>query len=150
MRTNNVWDLVKIPNGAKTIGCKWVYKTKRDSKENIERFKARFMAKDFTQREGIDYNETFSPVSSKDSFRIIMALVAHYDLELHQMDVKTSFLNGDLHENVYMAQPEGFAMEGKEHLGCRLKKSIYGLKQASRQWYLKFDEVIRKFGFQGK
>lgn len=77
-----------------------------------------------------------------------MALVAHYDLELHQMDVKTAFLNGDLHENVYMAQPEGFVVEGKEHMGCRLKKSIYGLRQASRQWYLKFDEVIRKFNFK--
>ena len=77
-----------------------------------------------------------------------MALVAHYDLELHQMDVKTAFLNGDLYENVYMAQPKGFVMKGKEHMGCRLKKSIYGLKQASRQWYLKFDETIRKFGFK--
>ena len=130
------------------MGCKWVYKTKRDSKGNVERFKARLVAKGFTQREGIDYNETFSPVSTKDSFRIIMALVAHYDMELHQMDVKTAFLNGDLHETSYMAQPEGFAMEGKEHLGCRLKKSIYGLKQASRQWYLKFDEIIRKFDFK--
>ena len=101
-----------------------------------------------TQREGIDYNETFSPVSTKDSFRIIMALTAHYDLELHQMDVKTAFLNGDLEENVYMTQLEGFVVEGKEHLGCKLKKSIYGLKQASRQWYLKFDEVIRRFGFK--
>jgi hypothetical protein len=86
-------------------------------------------------------------VSSKDSFRIIMALVAHYDLELHQMDVKTAFLNGNLQENVYMAQPEGFVVEGKEHMGCKLKKSIYGLKQASRQWYIKFDEVIRSFDF---
>ena len=77
-----------------------------------------------------------------------MALVAHYDLELHQMDVKTAFLNGDLYENVYMAQPKGFVVKGKEHMGCRLKKSIYGLKQASRQWYLKFDETIRKFGFK--
>ena len=75
-----------------------------------------------------------------------MALVAHYDLELHQMDVKTTFLNGDLEENVYMAQPKGFVMEGKEQMGCRLKKSIYGLKQASRQWYLKFDQTIRNFG----
>ena len=100
-------------------------------------------AKGYTQREGIDYVNTFSPVSKKDSLRIVMALVAHYDLELHQMDVKTAFLNGDLHENVYMAQPEG-----KEHMGCRLKKSIYGLRQASRQWYLKFDEVIRKFNFK--
>ena len=75
-----------------------------------------------------------------------MALVAHYDLELHQMDVKTAFLNGDLEENVYMAQPKGFVVEGKERMGCRLKKSIYRLKQASRQWYLKFDQTIRNFG----
>ena len=87
------------------------------------------MAKGFTQREGIDYNETFSPVSCKDSFRIIMALVAHYDLELHQMDVKTTFLNGDLEVNVYMVQPKGFIVEGKERMGCCLKKSIYGLKK---------------------
>jgi hypothetical protein len=130
--TNKVWDLEKIPKGAKTVGCKWVYKTKYDSQGNIDKFKARLVAKGYTQREGIDYNETFSPVSCKDSFRIIMALVAHYDLELHQIDVKTAFLNGDLDETVYIAQTKGFIMEGKEKLGCRLKKSIYGLKQASR------------------
>ena len=112
---------------------KWVYKTKLDSS--------------FTQREGIDYNETFSLVLCKDSFRIIMALVAHYDLELHQMDVKMAFLNGNLEENVYVAQLKGFVMEGKERVGCRLKKFIYGLKQASRQWYLKFDQTIKNFGF---
>jgi hypothetical protein len=89
-----------------------------------------------------------SPVSCKDSFRIIMALMVHYDLELHQMDVKMAFLNGDLYENVYMAQLKGFVVEGKENIGCRLKKSIYGLKQAFRQWYLEFDETIKKFGFK--
>ena len=124
--------LRKIPKGSKIVGYKWVYKTKHDYKGNIERFKARLVAKGFTQREGIDYNETFSPVSCKDSFRIIMALIAHYDLELHQMDVKTAFLNGDLEENVYMAQSKGFVVEGKQRMGCRLKKSIYGLKQASK------------------
>jgi hypothetical protein len=77
-----------------------------------------------------------------------MALVVYYDLELHQMDVKTTFLNGDLEKNVYMAQPKGFIVEGKESVGFHLKKSIYELKQASRQWYLKFDSTIRKFGFQ--
>ena len=107
----------------------------------------RLVAKGFTQREGIDYNETFSPVSCKDSFRIIMALVVHYDLELHQKDVKTAFLNGDLEENIYMAQLKGFVMKAKERIGCRLKKSIYALKQASRQWYLKFDQTIKNFGF---
>jgi hypothetical protein len=74
--------------------------------------------------------------------------VVHYDLELDQMDVKTIFLNRDLYENIYMAQPKSFVIEGKENLGCQLTKSIYGLKQASRQWYLKFDETIRKFGFK--
>ena len=123
---------MEISKGAKTVGCKWVYKIKRDSIGNVERFKARLVAKGFTQKEGIDYNETFSPVLCKDSFKIIMALVAHYNLELHQMDVKTAFLNGDLNENVYMAQPKDFVMEGKERMGCRLKKSIYGLKQASK------------------
>jgi hypothetical protein len=77
-----------------------------------------------------------------------MALVAHYDLELHQMDVRMAFLNGDPLENIYMAQSKGFAVKGKEHMGCHLRKSIYGLKQASRQWYLKFDETIRSFGFK--
>jgi hypothetical protein len=106
------------------------------------------VAKGFTQREGIDYTDTFSPVSYKDSLKIIMALAAPYDLELHQMDVKTTFLNGNLLENVYMAQPKGFAMKGKEHMRCHLRKFIYGLKQASRQWYLKIDETIRSFDFK--
>jgi len=114
MSANKVWDLEEIPKGAETVGCKWVYKTKYDSKGNIERYKARLVAKGFTQREGIDYNKTFSPVSCKDSFRIIMALVAHYNLEWHQMDVKTAFLNGDLYEDVYMAQPKGFVVEDRK------------------------------------
>ena len=143
MDQNQVWDLVELPKG-----CKRVFKTKRDSIGNIERYKARLVAKGFTQKDGIDYKETFSPVSKKDSFRIIMALVAHYDLELHQMDVKTAFLNGNLEEEIYMDQPEGFSVKGKEHMVCKLKKSIYGLKQASRQWYLKFNDTITSFGFQ--
>jgi hypothetical protein len=148
MSTNRVWDLEEISKGAKTVGCKWVYKMKCDSKGNIERFKARLMVKGFTQREGIDYTEIFFSVSCKDSLRIIMVLVAHYDLELHQMDVKTTFLNGDLLKNVYMAQPKGFVVKGKEHMVCHLRKSIYRLKQASRQCYLKFDETIRSFAFK--
>ncbi|RVW68648.1 Retrovirus-related Pol polyprotein from transposon TNT 1-94 [Vitis vinifera] len=140
MKDNGVWDLVELPKGVKPIGCKWIFKTKRDSKGNIVRYKARLVAKGFTQKEGIDYKETFSPVSSKDSFRIIMALVAHYDLELHQMDVKTAFLNGNIDETIYMVQPENFESNDSKQLVCRLKRSIYGLKQASRQWYRKFDQ----------
>ena len=133
MSVNDVWNLVELPKGCRPIGCKWIFKTKRNSKGEIERYKARLVAKGFSQREGIDYKETFSPVSTKDSFRIIMALVAHFDLELHQMDVKTAFLNGDLEEDVYMQQPLGFRQADTEHLVCKLKKSIYGLKQTSRQ-----------------
>ena len=139
--------MLELPNGAKAIGCKWVFKTKRDSLGNIERYKARLVAKGFTQKEGIDYKETFSPVSKKDSLRIILALVAHFDLELQQMDVKTTFLNGDLEEEVYMKKPEGFSSSSGEHLVCKLNKSIYGLKQASRQWYLKFHGIISSFDF---
>ena len=148
MDENQVWEVVQLPPGHKPVGCKWVFKTKRDCKGNIERHKARLVAKGFNQKEGIDYTETFSPVSRKDSLRIIMALVAHYDLELHQMDVKTAFLNGDLEEEVYMSQPEGFIIEGQADMVCKLKKSIYGLKQASRQWYLKFHEIITHFDFK--
>ena len=147
MRHNGVWDLIELPEGQRPIGCKWVYKTKRDSKGKVEKFKARLVAKGFTQREGVDYEATFFPVSSKDSFRVIMALVAHFDMELHQMDVKTAFLNGDLNEEVYMIQPEGFVANDSGKLVCRLKKSIYGLKQVSRQWYLKFHSVVTSYGF---
>ena len=92
----------------KPIGCKWIFKTKKDSKGNVERYKARLVKKGFTQKEGINYKETFSPVSSKDSFRIIMALVAHFNLELHQLDVKRAFPNGDINETIYMVQLENF------------------------------------------
>ena len=138
MKENDIWDLVSLPEGTKPIGCKWIFKTKRDSMGNLERYKARLVAKGFTQKEGIDFKETFSPVSTKDSFRTIMALVAHFDLELHQMDVKTAFLNGDIDETIYMMQPENFVSGDPKRMVCKLKKSIYGLKQASRQWYYKF------------
>ncbi|KAL4380068.1 hypothetical protein GQ457_02G020870 [Hibiscus cannabinus] len=109
MKNNEVWDLVSFPNGVKAIGCKWVFKTKNNSKGNIERYKARLAAKGFTQREGIDYTETFSPVSKKDCMCIVLALVAQLDLELQQMDMKTAFLNGDLEEEVIGYYDSDFA-----------------------------------------
>ena len=133
MANNQVWDLIELPKRAKAIGYKWVFKTKRDFSGNVERYKVRLVAKGFTQKEGITYYETFSHVSKKDSFRIIMILVAHFDMELHQMDVKITFLNGDLEEEVYIKQPEGFISNGNDHLVCKFKKSICGLEQASRQ-----------------
>nr|GEW22845.1 putative zinc finger, CCHC-type [Tanacetum cinerariifolium] len=106
MSKNNVWKLAELPKGAKLVGCKWVYKTKLEPNGNVERYKALLVAKGYTQKEGIDYKDTFSPVSRKDSLRIVMSLVAHFNLELHQIDVKMAFLNGDLHEDVYMAKPQ--------------------------------------------
>ena len=148
MKDNDVWDLVPLPEGVKPIGFKWIFKTKKDLKGDVERYKARLVAKGYTQKEGIDYKETLSPVSSKDSFRTIMALVAHFDLELHQMDVKTAFLNGDIDETIYMVQPENFVSGDTKRMVCKLKKFIYGLKQASRQWYYKFHQVIISSGFE--
>ncbi|KAL0408429.1 UNVERIFIED_CONTAM: Retrovirus-related Pol polyprotein from transposon TNT 1-94 [Sesamum radiatum] len=120
MAFNEVWDLVKLPDGFKAIRCKWVFKTKKDSLGNIKRHKAKLVAMGFTQREGIDYTETFSPVSKKESLRTIMALVAHFDMDLHQMDVKT-FLNGELEEEVYMKQLEGFSSSNGEHLNFEME-----------------------------
>ncbi len=128
MHHNQVWDLIELPDGCKAVGCKWVFKAKRGVKDEIERYKAKPVAKSYDQREDINYTETFSPVSTKDAFRVIMALVAHYDLKLYRMDVKTAFLNGDLYEDVYMVQPNGCIKAGKEHLMCKLKRSIYRLK----------------------
>jgi len=133
MASNQVWDLVELPNDVKVIGCRWVFNTKKDSQDNIEKHKTRIVAKGFTQREGNDYTKTFSLVSKKDSFQVIMALIAHFDYELHHMDKKTTFLNGHLKEEVYMKQLEGFSSNDSEHLVCKLNKSIYGLKQVSRQ-----------------
>ncbi|GKC90935.1 retrovirus-related pol polyprotein from transposon TNT 1-94 [Tanacetum coccineum] len=120
MAQNKVLDLVNLPEGSKRVGYKWVFKTKRDSKGNVKRYKARLVAKGYTQKIGVGYNETFSPISKKDSLRIILALVAHFDLELNQIDVKTTFLNGNLEEEVYIEQPEGFFINGKEKMKSSL------------------------------
>ncbi|CAL9015461.1 unnamed protein product, partial [Prunus brigantina] len=143
LHKNETWELVQLPNGKKAIGCKWVYAKKTESlgKDNV-RFKARLVAKGYAQKEGIDYNEVFSPVVKHSSIRILLALVAQFDLELAQLDVKTAFLHGDLEEEIYMSQPEGFKVAGKENWVCKLQKSLYGLKQSPRQWYKRFDRFM--------
>ncbi|CAL2271583.1 unnamed protein product [Prunus armeniaca] len=128
-KKDGVWELVNLPQNCKPIACKWVFKTKRNPKGQIDGYKARLVAKGSTRQERIDYNEIYSPISTKDSFRVIMALVAHFDLHLHRIDVKTAFLNGNLQEGIYMKQPEGFIQEKGENLVCKLCKSIDGLKQ---------------------
>ena len=139
--SNQVWDLVKVPNGIKPVGCQWIYKRKRGIDGKVETFKTRLVAKGYTQKEGIDYEETFSLVAMLKSIRILLSIAAHYDYEIWQMDVKTVFLNGNLEEEIYIMQPKGFIAKNQEHMVCTLKRSIYGLKQASRLWNIKFDQA---------
>ena len=106
------------------------------------------MAKGYTQKEGIDYDETFSPVAMLKSIKILLFIAAHYDYEIWQMDVKTAFLNGNLEEELYMMQLEGFIAKNQEHMVCKLNRSIYGLKQASRLWNIRFDQAIKSFAFE--
>ena len=116
LQKNQTWDLVQLPKGKKEIGCKWVYTKKEGTtgKDSVL-FKARLVAKGYAQIEGIDYNEVFSPVVKHSSIRILLAMVAQFDLELVQLDVKTAFLHGDLEEEIYMSQPDGFKVAGKEN-----------------------------------
>ena len=114
---------------------------------NVHTYKARLVAKGFKQTHGIDYDETFSPVAMLKSIRILLAIAAYYDYEIWQMDVKTSFLNGNLLEDVYMIQPEGFVNPKNSRKVCKLQRSIYGLKQVSWSWNLSFDEAVKEFGF---
>ncbi|GJZ30148.1 zinc finger, CCHC-type containing protein [Tanacetum coccineum] len=147
MKDNEVWDLVDLPPNGKTIGSKWLFKKKTDMDGAVHTYKARLVAKGYTQTPGIDYEETFSPVADIRAIRILIAIAAYYDYEIWQMDVKTAFLNGYLSEEVYMEQPKGFVNPKYPKRVCKLKRSIYGLKQASRQWNKRFDDEIKKFGF---
>ena len=147
MKDNQVWSLVDLPPNAETVGCKWLFKKKTDMDGNVHTYKARLVAKGYTQRYGVDYDETFSPVADIRAIRILLAIAAYYDYEIWQMDVKTAFLNGYLDEEVYMDQPEGYIDPKHPNKVCKLQRSIYGLKQASRSWNKRFDEEIKKFGF---
>lgn len=148
LHANKVWDLVELPENKKAVGSKWVFKVKVDADGTVERHKARLVAQGVSQRPGVDYDETFSPVVRFESVRTIVALAAQHGLKLHQMDVKTAFLNGELKEEVYMKQPLGFIMEGKERLACKLNRSIYGLKQSPRCWNFVLDEQLKRMGFE--
>ncbi|GKD51588.1 zinc finger, CCHC-type containing protein [Tanacetum coccineum] len=139
---NNTWVLSDLPPGCKPLGCKWIFKRKMKVDGTIDKFKARLVIQGFRQKEGIDYFDTYAPVARITTIRLLLALAAIHNLAIHQMDVKTAFLNGDLDEEVYMKQPEGFIMPGNEHKVCKLVKSLYGLKQAPKQWHQKFDEVV--------
>ncbi|KAH9666221.1 protein kinase domain-containing protein [Citrus sinensis] len=147
LEKNNTWTLTHLPDGKKAIGSRWVYKIKYQSDGTIERYKARLVAKGYTQTEGIDYHATFSPVAKLVTVRALLSLAAVKGWILEQLDVSNAFLQGDLEEEVYMQVPQGFSKQG-EHLVCKLNKSIYGLKQASRNWFSKFSATIQQAGFR--
>ena len=147
LKENEVWDLVELPKDRKAIGSKWVYKVKTGADGSIERYKARLVAQGFSQKYGDDYDETFCPVVRLESLRALIALAVQLGLKLHQVDVTTAFLNGELEEEVYMRQPEGFITDGEENLVCKLRKSIYGLKQSPRCWNTALDSHLKDIGF---
>ena len=135
-------------NGIKPVGYKWFYKRKRGIDGNVETFKVSLMAKGYTQKEGIDYKEIFSPVTMLKSIRILLSIAADYDYEIWQMVIKTAFQNGNLEEEIYMMQPKDFIAKNQKHMVCKLRRSIYGLKQASRSLNIRFDQAIKSFGFE--
>ncbi|GJU93165.1 retrotransposon protein, putative, ty1-copia subclass [Tanacetum coccineum] len=148
MKDNEVWDLVDLPPDGKTVGSKRLFKKRTDMDGVVHTYKARLVAKGFTQTYGVGYEETFSPVADIRAIRILVAITASYDYEIWKMDVKNAFLNGHLFEEVYMVQPEGFVNLKYPNRVCKLKCSIYGLKQASRQWNKRFDDEIKCFAMK--
>ena len=149
LQKNSTWDLIHKPIGKKTVGYRWVFTVKLKADGSIDRYKARLVAKGYTQRYGIDYEETFAPVAKINTVRILISLAATKDWPLRQFDVKNAFLNGNLEEEVYMDMPPEVKCRpcdvGKV---CKLKKSLYGLKQSPRAWFGRFSKSMKTFGYR--
>lgn len=147
LKKNGTWTLHPKPKEKNIVDCKWVFRIKRDDNGNIERYKARLVAKGYSQKKNYDYTETYAPVARITTFRIMLSIANQFKYTIHQMDVKTAFLNGNLKEVIYMYQPEGFE-EGDRNMVCRLQKSLYGLKQAPRSWNEAFNSFVLSLGFK--
>ena len=146
---HGTWDVVRLPKGKKSIMCKWMLK-KKEGIVGVEnaRYKARLVAKGYSQIPGVDFTYVFSLVVKHSSIRALLGIVAFHDYELEQLDVKTTFLHGELEEDIYMEQLEGFKVSSKEDCVCLLKRSLYGLKQSPRQWYKRFDSFMISHDFK--
>lgn len=144
---NNTWELVPRPKDKNVIGTKWVFKNKLNENGEVIRNKARLVCKGYAQQEGIDFEETFAPVARLEAIRMFLALSSFQKFKVFQMDMKSAFLNGDLEEEVYIEQPDGFILGNDPNLVCRLKKALYGLKQAPRAWYYRLDKYLHQQGF---
>ena len=144
---NLTWELVDAPVDKNIVGLKWVFRTKYNADGSIQKHKARLVAKGYSQEQGIDYEETFSPVARFETVRVFLALAAQLKLPVYQFDVKSAFLNGDLEEEVYVSQPQGFVIGDTKNKVYKLNKALYGLKQAPRAWYSKIDSFFQENGF---
>ncbi|WVZ07206.1 hypothetical protein V8G54_020552 [Vigna mungo] len=148
LHDNHTYHLVKLPKGKRALENRWIFKVKQENNSTSTRCKARLVVKGFRQRKGVDFNEIFSPMVRMTSIRAVLSLDATLDLQVEQMDVMTTFVHGDLEEDIYMKQQNGFLVEGKEDYVCRLRKSLYGLKQAPRRWYKNFEYVMCEQGYK--
>ncbi|BFG42330.1 hypothetical protein CerSpe_286040 [Prunus speciosa] len=147
LNKNSTWEMVPLPHGKKPVGCRWIYTVKYKADGSIDRYKARLVAKGYTQTYGIDYQETFAPVAKINTVRVLISLAANLDWPLLQYDVKNAFLHGDLQEEIYMDPPPGIPMTSGPNTVCKLRKSLYGLKQSPRAWFGRFTNSMKRFGY---
>ncbi|KAL8116625.1 hypothetical protein AgCh_022971 [Apium graveolens] len=139
---NETWTLTELPPSQKSIDLKWIFKLKRDTKGEIIKYKTRIVAKGYVKEQGVDFDEILTPVTRLETVRPILALAANNGWQINHLDVKSAFLNGELSEEVYVSQPEGFKKKGEEHLVYKLNKALYGLRWAPRAWYSKLKKCF--------
>ncbi|RVX02121.1 Retrovirus-related Pol polyprotein from transposon RE1 [Vitis vinifera] len=147
LEKNGTWEISELPVGKRPVGCKWIFTVKYNEDGSVNRFKARLVAKGFTQSYGINYEETFAPVAKLNTIQVLLSLAVNLDWPLHQPNVKNAFLNGDLAEEVYMEIPPGFETQTTCNKVCKLRRSLYGLKQSPRAWFERFTKVVKKHGY---